>query len=89
MVREQLAARGIRDKRVLEAMGRVPRHELVPEGAREEAYDDEPLPIGEGQTITPPYDVAFMTETLAPRTRARLRGRHRLGLPGIDLSVSW
>jgi protein-L-isoaspartate(D-aspartate) O-methyltransferase len=65
MVREQLVARGIRDARVLEAMGRVPRHELVPEGVRGEAYEDGPLPIGQGQTISQPYIVAAMSEAAA------------------------
>ncbi len=65
MVREQLAARGIRDARVLEAMGRVPRHELVPDGERADAYDDNPLPIGAGQTISQPYIVAAMSEAAA------------------------
>jgi len=65
MVREQLVARGIRDPRVLAVMGRVPRHELVPERARGEAYEDGPLPIGEGQTISQPYIVAAMSEAAA------------------------
>jgi protein-L-isoaspartate(D-aspartate) O-methyltransferase len=65
MVREQLVARGIRDARVLEAMGRVPRHELVPEAERADAYQDGPLPIGEGQTISQPYIVAAMSEAAA------------------------
>ena len=65
MVREQLAARGIRDARVLAAMARVPRHELVPEANRDEAYEDGPLPIGEGQTISQPYVVAAMSEAAA------------------------
>ena len=65
MVREQLAARGIRDERVLEVMGRVPRHELVPEAVRDDAYQDGPLPIGEGQTISQPYIVAAMSEAAA------------------------
>ena len=65
MVREQLEARGIRDRRVLEAMGRVPRHELVPESLRARAYDDGPLPIGEGQTISQPLVVATMSQALA------------------------
>ena len=51
--------------RVLEAMARVPRHELVPEELRDEAYDDGPLPIGEGQTISQPYVVAAMSEAAA------------------------
>lgn len=64
MVRRQLRGRGIRDARVLEAMGRVPRHAFVPEGQRGMAYDDTPLPIGQGQTISQPYMVALMTEAL-------------------------
>jgi protein-L-isoaspartate(D-aspartate) O-methyltransferase len=65
MVRDQLVRRGIRDERVLEAMGRVPRHELVSESLRDEAYEDGPLPIGEGQTISQPYIVAAMSEAAA------------------------
>ena len=65
MVRTQLAERGIRDLRVLDAMRRVPRHEFVPESFREGAYGDHPLPIGEGQTISQPYIVAAMLEHLA------------------------
>ena len=64
MVEDQLAARGISDARVLAAMGKVPRHELVPKDVRSQAYADAPLPIGEGQTISQPYIVAFMTEQL-------------------------
>jgi len=66
MVSEQLAAPGrdIRDARVLEAMGAVPRHVFVPEPLRPRAYADHPLPIGFGQTISQPYIVAFMTEAL-------------------------
>jgi len=64
MVRQQLVARGISDARVLAAMGEVPRHLFVDEGLRREAYDDNPLPIGEGQTISQPYMVAIMTELL-------------------------
>ena len=67
MVREQLERRGIRDARVLEAMERVPRHELVPAELREHAYEDRPLPIGEGQTISQPYIVAAMSEAAALR----------------------
>jgi protein-L-isoaspartate(D-aspartate) O-methyltransferase len=67
MVATQLKAvgRGIRDARVLEAMGTVPRHEFVPQSQRKNAYRDSPLPIGHGQTISQPYIVAFMTEKLA------------------------
>jgi protein-L-isoaspartate(D-aspartate) O-methyltransferase len=64
MVAEQLRARDIRDPRVLAAMERVPRHLLVPEEVRAEAYEDHPLPIGHGQTISQPYIVAFMSEAL-------------------------
>ena len=65
MVRTQLAERGIRDVRVLDAMRNVPRHEFVPETLRQEAYEDHPLPIGEGQTISQPYIVAAMLQHLA------------------------
>src|ERR1700730_2189706 len=65
MVRSQLAERGIRDARVLDAMGRVPRHDFVPENLWADAYGDHPLPIGEGQTISQPYIVAAMLEHLA------------------------
>lgn len=64
MVEEQIAARGIRDPRVLEAMAKVPRHAFVPEGQWHHAYEDHPLPIGDGQTISQPYIVAAMTEAL-------------------------
>jgi protein-L-isoaspartate(D-aspartate) O-methyltransferase len=64
MVRKQLAERGIRDPRVLEAMRQVPRHEFVPETFRQQAYEDHPLPIGEEQTISQPYIVAAMLEHL-------------------------
>jgi protein-L-isoaspartate(D-aspartate) O-methyltransferase len=65
MVREQLAGRGIRDARVLAAMRTIPRDEFVPEPLRQDAYEDHPLPIGEGQTISQPYIVAAMLERLA------------------------
>jgi protein-L-isoaspartate(D-aspartate) O-methyltransferase len=65
MVEEQLAYRGIRDPRVLAVMGRVPRHEFMPEALRTQAYGDHAMPIGEGQTISQPYMVALMTELLA------------------------
>jgi protein-L-isoaspartate(D-aspartate) O-methyltransferase len=64
MVDEQLVARGICDRRVLAALGRVPRHEFVDEALRDRAYGDYPLPIGHGQTISHPYTVALMTEAL-------------------------
>jgi len=65
MVLVQLAERGILDVRVLDAMCNVPRHEFVPETLRQEAYEDHPLPIGEGQTISQPYIVAAMLAHLA------------------------
>jgi protein-L-isoaspartate(D-aspartate) O-methyltransferase len=66
MVEEQLVRRGITDARVLDAMRRVPRHLFVEEALRERAYGDHPLPIGEDQTISQPYIVAFMTSLLGP-----------------------
>ena len=72
MLREQIAARGITDALVLSAMARVPRHEFVPVSQRGEAYDDWPLPIGHGQTISQPYIVAFMTDALKPRPGDRV-----------------
>ena len=64
MVASQLQARDIVDPTVLAVMGRVPRHLYVPESMREYAYEDSPLPIGEGQTISQPYIVAYMTQAL-------------------------
>ncbi len=64
MVTEQIAARGVDDARVLAAMRRVPRHLLVPEAQRALAYQDHPLPIGHGQTISQPFIVGFMTAAL-------------------------
>lgn len=72
MVRTQVADRGIRDPRVLDAMRKVPRHAFVPENLRQEAYEDRPLPIGEGQTISQPYIVAAMLERLALRADDRV-----------------
>ena len=65
MVRHQIKQRGISDERVLSAMTDVPRHKFVPENLKSRAYLDQPLPIGEGQTISQPYIVALMTESLA------------------------
>jgi len=65
MVEWQLRRRDIRDPRVLEAFEQVPRHEFVPEEFLLEAYEDHPLPIGEGQTISQPYMAAIMTQALA------------------------
>jgi protein-L-isoaspartate(D-aspartate) O-methyltransferase len=64
MLDRDLRGRGIKDQRVLSAMEAVPRHLFVPENLRAAAYEDRPLPIGQGQTISQPYIVAFMTELL-------------------------
>jgi protein-L-isoaspartate(D-aspartate) O-methyltransferase len=64
MVKTQIESRGVKDPLVLKAMRKVPRHLFVPKSYQEEAYTDEPLPIGEGQTISQPYIVALMTELL-------------------------
>ena len=64
MVSEQIEARGVRDPLTLAALRQVPRHLFVPASVKSEAYDDHPLPIGDGQTISQPYIVAFMTEAL-------------------------
>jgi protein-L-isoaspartate(D-aspartate) O-methyltransferase len=64
MVEDQIAARGVKDSRVLAAMRAVPRHRFVPPDQADAAYQDRPLPIGFGQTISQPYIVAFMTEAL-------------------------
>lgn len=67
MVDKQIAARGVRDEKVLQAMRNVPRHLFVPKRRRGSAYGDFPLPIGYGQTISQPYIVALMTELLKPK----------------------
>lgn len=64
MVEEQIIPRGVKDKQVLEVMRKVPRHLFVPESLVHQAYEDYPLPIGQGQTISQPYIVAVMTEIL-------------------------
>ena len=64
MVGSQIVTRGVRDALVLAALRKIPRHAFVPEELRSLAYEDEPLPIGEGQTISQPYLVAAMTEAL-------------------------
>ena len=64
MVKQQIKARGIEDKRVLKAMNSVPRHLFLPSDARKYAYGDSPIRIGSGQTISQPYIVALMTELL-------------------------
>ncbi|MDD4051943.1 MAG: protein-L-isoaspartate(D-aspartate) O-methyltransferase [candidate division Zixibacteria bacterium] len=72
MVQRQLAGRDVRDPAVLDAMRRVPRHLFVPPECRHEAYDDYPLAIGYGQTISQPYIVASMTEFLLPDKSKRV-----------------
>lgn len=72
MVQHQLRSRGIADERVLQAMETVPREEFIPESERGDAYDDCPLPIGFGQTISQPYTVAFQCEAL------QLQGNERV-----------
>ena len=72
MVDEQLKARDITDPRVLDVMGKVPRHEFIEPGLRQEAYEDYPLPIEEGQTISQPYIVALMTQSL------KLKGKEKV-----------
>jgi len=74
MVEEQIKASGrdITNQRVLRAMATVPRHEFVPQNLRSDAYDDRPLPIGYGQTISQPYIVAFMTEQVDPNPSERV-----------------
>jgi protein-L-isoaspartate(D-aspartate) O-methyltransferase len=72
MIEKQLRRRGVNDTRVLAAMSAVPRQEFVPQQFRQKAYEDEPLPIGEGQTISQPYIVAAMTAAL------RLKGDERV-----------
>lgn len=72
MVHEQLERRGISDARVLVAFAKVPRELFVPFPFRRHAYDDHPLPIGRGQTISQPYIVALMTQALALTRQARV-----------------
>lgn len=72
MIQSQLASRGVQDPRVLEAMNRVPRHLFLDPAQRDAAYDDSPIPIGFGQTLSQPYIVAFMTEQL------KLTGQERV-----------
>jgi len=72
MIEGQIIARGIRDRRVIEAMMQIPRHLFVEEAMASQAYSDNPLPIGERQTISQPYMVALMTELL------ELRGKEKV-----------
>ena len=72
MVMRQLAGRGVRDQRVLAAMRWAPREWFLPPHLARDAYNDAPLPIGSGQTISQPYVVALMTERLEPRRTHRI-----------------
>ena len=72
MVEHDIKDRGVKDARVLEVMGKLPRHLFVDQRYREQAYRDHPLPIGEGQTISQPYIVALMTETLNLKSTDRV-----------------
>ena len=72
MVADQIRARGVRDSRVLRVVGRVPRELFLPEAQRPEAYEDRPVPIGFGQTISQPYIVAYMTEALQVESSHRV-----------------
>jgi len=72
MVAVQIAARGVRHRRTLAALAAVPRHRFVPAAVAGAAYDDAPLPVGHGQTISQPYMVALMTAVLAPRRGDRV-----------------
>lgn len=72
MIKHNIEGRGIRDKKVLEVMGKIPRHLFVDEHFKGKAYNDHPLPIGEGQTISQPYVVALMTEALKLRPSDRV-----------------
>lgn len=72
MVEEQIKNRGIHDERIIQAMIEVPRHRFVDQGQQVYAYDDRPLPIGYGQTISQPYIVAFMIEALIPAPSHRV-----------------
>jgi len=84
MVLSQIRLRDISDKKVLNAMNQVPRHSFVPEELVSQAYADHPLPIGQGQTISQPYIVALMTETLKLKGFAYSRNRDRLRLSGCN-----
>lgn len=72
MVEHQIVTRDVRDPRVLEVMRKVPRHKFVPPELAQRAYEDNPLPIGQGQTISQPYIVAYMTEQLQVQPKSRV-----------------
>ncbi|MBS9524463.1 protein-L-isoaspartate(D-aspartate) O-methyltransferase [Litoribacter ruber] len=72
MVKDHIQSKGIHNKKVLSALRAVPRHKLVPESQRENAYLDRPLPIGAGQTISQPFIVAFMSQLIEPKKSMRV-----------------
>lgn len=72
MVSQQIERRGVKDPAVLKAMRTVKRHDFVPAGQTTNAYDDRPLPIGYGQTISQPYIVAYMTEVIKPQAHFKV-----------------
>jgi protein-L-isoaspartate(D-aspartate) O-methyltransferase len=72
MVQTQLISRDITDKEVLRAMGKVPRHKFIPVELWDRAYDDAPVPIGEEQTISQPYIVAYMIQALSPKREDKI-----------------
>jgi len=72
MIEEQIAGRGVKDARILDAMRKIPRHLFVNNSLKDKAYGDHPLPIGEGQTISQPYVVAWMTEALKLKSSDRV-----------------
>jgi protein-L-isoaspartate(D-aspartate) O-methyltransferase len=72
MVRTQIAGRGIKDTATLQAMRTVPRHLFVPSSLADSAYQDQPMPIGYGQTISQPYIVAYMTEVIRPKAGQKI-----------------
>ncbi len=83
MVDREIVDAGVKNSRVIEAMRRTPRHEFVTLNERKNAYLDMALPIGEGQTISPPFIVAYMTETLDPQPEDKvLEIGTGCGLPG-------
>ena len=69
---EELQSQGIRDQKVLDSLRRTPRHLFVPQSLQSQSYANKPLPLGQGQTISQPYIVAFMTETLRPKPTDRV-----------------
>jgi protein-L-isoaspartate(D-aspartate) O-methyltransferase len=71
MVKTQIVARGVSNAAVIEAMKKVPRHLFIPKEYEDEAYNDYPLPIGHGQTISQPYIVAYMSEVLKPGSKMK------------------